>query len=116
MGRSLARLVRGSWIADYNATSQFLDILATGAASNTSGFSDSRYDALLEAARAADSDARRASVYQAAERLLAEQVPVIPLYFMVSKHLVDTRVDGWRDNVLDLHYSRFLSLAEGTAD
>ena len=37
--------------------------------------------------------------------------PVIPLYFYVSKHLVDPDIIGWGDNVLDYHYSQHLKLA-----
>ncbi len=44
----------------------------------------------------------------AAERRMLDQVPVIPLYFYVSKHLVAPRVQGWRDNLLDYHYSKDL--------
>jgi hypothetical protein len=29
-------------------------------------------------------------------------VPLIPLYFYVSKHLVATRVEGWYDNVMNV--------------
>ena len=39
-------------------------------------------------------------------------IPVIPLYFYVSKHLVSPRVRGWGDNVLDYHYSQHLSIAK----
>jgi ABC-type oligopeptide transport system substrate-binding subunit len=46
-----------------------------------------------------------------AERVLLSEHPVIPLYFYVSKHLVNPRVQGWGDNVLDYHYSQHLSLA-----
>ena len=68
-------------------------------------------DALIDAAGYTDSARQRAATLRAAEALLAEQVPVIPLYHMVSKHLVAPRVRGWQDNVLDLHYSRYLALS-----
>jgi hypothetical protein len=38
--------------------------------------------------------------------------PVMPIYFYVSKHLVSPRVRGWGDNVLDYHYSQYLSFAD----
>ncbi len=104
-------LIRGSWIADYNDAGQFLALLTTDSAANTSGFSDARYDALQAAAETTMNPARRASALQAMEHLVAEQVPVIPLHYFVSKHMVRARVEGWQDNPLDLHYSRYLSLA-----
>ena len=39
-------------------------------------------------------------------------VPLIPLYFYVSKHLVARRVHGWYDTVMNVTYSKDLSLAE----
>ena len=38
-------------------------------------------------------------------------MPLIPLYFYVSKHLVAPRVEGWYDNVMNVTYSKDLSLA-----
>ena len=40
--------------------------------------------------------------------------PIIPLYFYVSKHLVQPRVTGWYDNVMDVTYSRELALRSTT--
>lgn len=103
-------LIRSSWIADFNDASQFLNIFATNAAANASGFSDARFDTLLEAIATTNDLDRRASLMSAAEGLLADQQPVIPLYFFVSKHFVHPRVTGWQDNALDIHYSRYLRL------
>ena len=51
-----------------------------------------------------------------AERHLLREHPLIPLYFYVGKHLVSLRVQGWQDNVLDYHYSRYLSLTDDEPD
>jgi len=52
----------------------------------------------------------RATYLAAAERELLTDVPLIPLYFYVSKHLVAPRVRGWYDNVMNVTYSRDLSV------
>ncbi|MEM6808517.1 MAG: peptide ABC transporter substrate-binding protein [Pseudomonadota bacterium] len=103
-------LMRASWIADFDDAAQFLDILRSGHPANGSGFTDTRFDTLMDAAGYTDSAERRADTLRAAEAILADQVPVIPLYHFVSKHAVAPRVTGWRDNLLDLHYSRYLEL------
>ncbi len=108
---SFEGLARASWIADYDDVAQFLAILTSGHPANNAGFADSRFDTLVAAAAYTESAERRATTLRAAESILREQVPVIPLYHFVSKHLVANRVRGWRDNALDLHYSRYLSLA-----
>lgn len=103
-------LMRASWIADFDDAAQFLDILRSDHPANGSGFSDARFDTLMDAAGYTDSPERRADTLRAAEAILLDQVPVIPLYHFVSKHAVAPRVSGWRDNLLDLHYSRYLEL------
>ncbi|MEO0346216.1 MAG: peptide ABC transporter substrate-binding protein [Pseudomonadota bacterium] len=103
-------LMRASWIADFDDAAQFLDILRSGHPANGSGFADTRFDTLMDAAGYTDSPERRADTLRAAEAIVADQVPVIPLYHFVSKHAVAPRVTGWRDNLLDLHYSRYLEL------
>ena len=45
-----------------------------------------------------------------AERLMLADTPLIPLYFHVSRHLVKPHVRGWRDNIMNTHYSKHLSL------
>ncbi len=42
---------------------------------------------------------------------MLEDAPLIPLFFYVSKHLVAGRVQGWYDNVMNVTYSKDLSLA-----
>ncbi len=103
-------LMRRSWIADYNDASQFLAILKSDAAANSSGFADARLDTLLAAIDSTTDPAQRERLLDAAEQLVAAQVPVIPLYFFVSKHMVARRVAGWQDNPLDVHPTRFLRL------
>jgi len=40
----------------------------------------------------------------------------MPLYFYVNKHLVKPRVRGWRDNVMNIIYSKDLSLGITAAE
>ncbi len=53
---------------------------------------------------------RRAETLAEVERLLLEEEPVMPLLFYESKNLVSKRVKGWRDNLLDRHLARYLSV------
>ena len=55
--------------------------------------------------------AARRELLEAAERRLLEEMPIMPIYYYVSKHLVKPRVRGWQDNLLDYHYSKDLELA-----
>ncbi len=107
--RRVTQVFRAVWIADYNDPSSFTDILHSRHGQNDTGWNNPAYDARIEAAR--EQPALRTPTLQAAERLIFDDVPVIPIYFYVSKHLVRSRVIGWRDNVLDYHYTRDLRLA-----
>jgi ABC-type oligopeptide transport system substrate-binding subunit len=102
---------RGSWIADYNDAYSFLQVLRSGFGINLPRYASAAYDRLLDEASSAGSATARQALLGEAERQLLGDVPLIPLYFYVSKHLVAPRVLGWYDNVMNVTYSKDLSLA-----
>ncbi len=102
---------RGSWIADYNDAYSFLQVLRSGFGINLPRYASPAYDRLLDEASSAGSAAARQALLGEAERQLLGDVPLIPLYFYVSKHLVAPRVQGWYDNVMNVTYSKDLALA-----
>jgi oligopeptide transport system substrate-binding protein len=104
-------LGRAGWIADYNDAQSFLFLSQTSTKQqNYAKFSNPEFDKLMEeAARTIDAQAR-AQLLAQAETILLKELPVLPIYFYVSKSLVSTKVKGWEDNTLDMHYVRDLSL------
>ena len=52
----------------------------------------------------------RIELLQQAEAQLMQDMPVIPLYYYVSRHLVRPRITGYSDNVRDIHLSRYLGV------
>jgi oligopeptide transport system substrate-binding protein len=63
---------------------------------------------------AGDTDFRlRAEMLAEIDRRLLQEEPVVPLLFYESKNLVSKRVQGWRDNPLDRHLARYLSVERG---
>ncbi len=104
-----AALFRGSWLGDYNDAYSFLQVLKGGFGINLPRYASDAYDMALVAA-ASTSGADRAARLAAAERQLLIDVPLIPLYFYVSKHLVAPRVTGFYSNVMNVTYSKDLSL------
>jgi len=111
----ITQVFRLSWTGDYNDAYTFLQLFESENPSNLTSYSSSVVDALLgNAAKEVDPNKRR-SLLEEAERVALADHPVIPIYFYVSKHLVSDRVVGWKDNVLDFHYTKHLSLlVEGT--
>jgi len=49
-------------------------------------------------------------VLQQAEAIALHDHPLLPLYFYVNKRLVKPEVEGWYDNVMNVVYSRDLTL------
>jgi len=108
--RDAWQVMRFVWVGDYDDASSFTDLFTSAGDNNLPGYGNPRYDALVEqAATTADAGARTRLLAQA-ERLLLDDHPVAPLYFMTNKHLVAPRVTGFRQNPLDRHPSRWLRL------
>jgi oligopeptide transport system substrate-binding protein len=78
---------------------------------NDMGYANPAYDALLAKASMTVDAAERGRLLGRAEHMLIEDAPVIPLNFPVNRAVVMPRIQGWQDNILNVHPSRFLSLA-----
>jgi oligopeptide transport system substrate-binding protein len=105
-----ARVFRASWIGDYNDAYSFLQVLQSDFGINLPRYASAQYDALLAEARAARDPATRAGLLRAAEARLLDDVPLIPVYFYAAQHLVKPHVRGWYDNVMNVTYSKDLSI------
>jgi oligopeptide transport system substrate-binding protein len=74
-------IARAGWIADYVDPNTFVDMWRTGGGNNDTGWSNATYDALLDESARVGSDTERFAIYQKLEAILADEVPIIPLYF-----------------------------------
>ncbi len=109
-GRVLTQVFRAGWIGDYADPYSFLQLFRTNDGQNDYGYSNSLYDSLLEQVASERIPGRRRRLMQEAERVLLEEVPIIPVYTYVTKRLVDPHLRGWDDNVMDHHYSKHMYL------
>lgn len=105
-------LFRLSWTADYNDALAFLEIFESGHSQNLIGYSNEAFDELIRQSRLQLSNEARIRVLKQAELILLSDYALIPVYFYVSKHLVSTRVGGWRNDVLDIHRTKDLWIVE----
>jgi len=105
----VTEVFRGGWIADYADPSSFLDLFMSGNGLNNTFYSGAEFEVLMKSAALASGEARM-MLLQRAEAQLVGDMPVIPLYYYVSRHLVRPRITGFSENVRDIHLSRYLGV------
>jgi len=96
-------IARAAWIGDYPDPNTFLDMFLTDGDNNETGWSNSKYDELIEEAKTIVDPQKRLQVLHDAEKLLMTEMPIIPIYFYVSKNMVASRVEGFHATSQDLH-------------
>jgi oligopeptide transport system substrate-binding protein len=88
-------MFRLGWIPAYPTPDAFLaPLFVTGGSDNVSGFSSPEVDALVAAARLEPDEAKRIATYQQAEKLVMDQVPVVPIVQFQTHAVVADRVEG----------------------
>ncbi|MGC6770093.1 peptide ABC transporter substrate-binding protein [Enterococcus sp. LJL128] len=88
--------IMGGWGADYADPSSFLDLFVTGNAYNRGRYSNKEYDKLIESSNvthAADPEARWEDMLKA-EKLLMDDMGVIPIYQKSEAHMRKAKVKG----------------------
>ena len=98
-------LSRSSWIGDYNDPNTFLDMFMTQNGNNRTGWADADYDRLIRLANATPDLAKRNALFREAETILiADELPIFPLFFYVGINIYHPeRIGGIHPNILDIH-------------
>ncbi len=99
-------LARGAWCGDYNEASTFLDLLTTQSGYNDAQYSNPRVDELMAEAKTAEDPQ---PLYTEVEQIIADDVPVIPIYHYAGVYMLGSDVGGWPvENVEQNWYSKDL--------
>jgi oligopeptide transport system substrate-binding protein len=105
-------MARRGWVGDYVDPNTYLGMMVTDGANNSTGYANPEYDRLIaEAEKEVDETKRRELLYRA-EELLMNDLPLIPIYYYVSKNMVKPYVRGFYPNLLDNHPLYYLSIDE----
>jgi oligopeptide transport system substrate-binding protein len=96
------QISRGGWIGDYVDPNNFLDMFLCGGGNNRTGWCNEEYDRLiLEVAPSQSSHEERLAVFQQAETMLLDDMPIIPVYTYTSVKLVDSSVENLDGNIMN---------------
>jgi len=95
------QVYRAGWIGDYNDAYTFAEIQHSQSELNNTGYADPEYDRLLALAAAETDLDKRAEYLHQAERVLLDDMPLIPIYFYVTTRMVQPWVAGYEANIMD---------------
>jgi oligopeptide transport system substrate-binding protein len=101
-----------SWIGDFADPVNFLQLFDSRGSLDYGGYSDPRFDALLDRAAQEADNATRYRLLEQSERVLNDDAVYIPLYYYATRHLVKPYLSGWRSNVLDRNLSRYMFILQ----
>ena len=99
-------VARSGWCGDYNEASTFLDLLTTTHGANDGKYSNRTVDELMRTSKlAVDPN----EIYGEVERILAEDMAIIPIYHYANTFLISADIRGWPyNNVQNNWYSKNL--------
>lgn len=103
-------MARAGWLADYLDPSNFFDIFRSYAGNNSTGWKHPEYDQLMNEISATSDREQRFELFERANRFLAEEMPVLPLFYYSDINLVNPAVQGWYDNVKHYHPLKYVYL------
>ncbi len=95
------QMCRASWIGDYVDPDTFLQLMITDGGNNETGWSSAHYDQLIRDAAQTVDQQQRFEIFQKAEQMIVDEVPVIPIYTYSWNRLVSPSVVGWENHLMD---------------
>ena len=105
-------IARAGWVPDYPDANTFIDMFITDGEHNSTGWSSAGYDALVQKAAEESDLEQRLRWMEQAEAILMDELPVIPIYYYVSRGMLSPRVKGFFPNVQDKHPLYWMRIEE----
>lgn len=106
-------VARAGWIGDYSDPQNFLFMVESdNDGFNYANYDNPEFDALMDKAAMTVNLEERAKILFEAETIFMRDLPFIPLMYYGSLSLVSNKLQGWEDNLLNVHPSRWMSISE----
>ena len=109
-------LARAGWIGDVVDGINFLECFITGNGNNRTGWGNAEYDRLLAEAIQQSNLKQRHALYNQAETILMDELPIIPIYHYTRAFLIQPNVRGYEPNILAYRAYHQLWLDESGAE
>jgi oligopeptide transport system substrate-binding protein len=106
------QIERAGWIADYMDPHVYFDLWETGAGNNDTNWGSPEYDRLLHDALNTKTTAERYAIYQKMEKILLDEMPIMPIFFYTQPRLVSPKVIGYYTTPLDNYPWQYADLKE----
>jgi oligopeptide transport system substrate-binding protein len=103
------QVAQAGWIGENNAEHYLSLLISDTGDVNYGGFADPEYDRLMALAAAEPDVDIRNRLLRSAEVRASELYPVVPMYSIGVRRLVNPELKGWQANLRDVHPVRFLS-------
>jgi oligopeptide transport system substrate-binding protein len=95
-------IARAGWIGDYVDPNNFLDMFLCNGGNNRTRWCNPEYDQIiLQQVPKAKTHQQRLKLFQQAENILLQEMPVIPIYIYTSNNLVHPTVRNFGRNILN---------------
>ena len=104
------QISRAGWIGDYEDPNTFLDLMRPNRGNNKTGWENMDFDALVEEANSINDQEKRYELLNEAEKILIDNMPIIPLYTYVRVYQLSPDVKGFNPHILDHHHPKFIYL------
>ncbi len=98
-------LCLSAWIGDYNDPQTFIDMFVTDGGNNLTGWSNAKYDQMLQTSENTADPVQRMQILHDMEKILVEdESPIVPIYFWVGMSLYyPDKLGGFEPNFVDDH-------------
>lgn len=98
------QIARHDWLGDYNDPMTFLDLFTTGNGNNDAQWSNKEFDKLINGARLATDESERMTILHEAEKIIMEDVIMIPILHYTENTMIKPYVKGLVKSMLGFTY------------
>lgn len=106
------QIARTSWTGDYNDPLTMLQIMTSESDINYSGFSNERYDYLINFATTSTNEKDRMEALKEAEAILFKEMPIIPFIYRTDFLVVNPKLKNYIDDPLGRYRFNYAYIEE----